>query len=1478
MQNNINWNNIRPINGSQKEGFEELVCQLARNEKITNAKNFIRKGSPDAGVECFWILNDDSEISWQAKFFTSPLTSTQWSEIDKSVKTAINKHPKLTKYIVSIPQDRADARVPKQKSFLQKWEIRKTKWKGWAKKEGLSIKFEYEGSSELLAKLALPENIGKTLFWFNKNELTNQWFKNQNETKIKDLSSRYSPEINVDLDIKYIFDGLYNNSTFKQKIASNIKELELEFQKYLNFLKEKEYIGHFDNNKALYEECIKAVGELNILSTNLFNRASELFGSLQRKFRALENVFLSEIDLRIIKKEGTKALRKESQKVADLAIMISGDSLLLDSRLAENPYLLIEGEGGIGKSHLIANIIEEKYDEEKFSILLLGQQFNENGIWTQILNELSLKLTKDEFLGGLNAKAESTSSRIVLYIDAINEGEGKLIWKNRLLGFINEFKKYHNLGLVLSIRSTYKDMVLPEGIYELMEHFEHRGFENNTVAIKTFFDYYGINEPPIPFINPEFSKPLFLKLFCKGLFENGLKNIPDGYEGITTIFEYVIGAANKAISERLDYDCRMYNLVNEAINIILDEIINSTSFSITKKVAYNLLTEKLKNHVQESRKILSELISENVVNENAQYNRETEKFDREIIYFSYEMFGDHLVANALLNKEESELTAKNRITNKSLLFPFVKTMSSFNNYQGMIEALSIQLPEKFEIELYEIVPIRNDIPWIGQAFINSLIWRKKDSIKEKVLEYINGYTNNVSALNSLFKSVLVQLAGRKNHFFNSIFLDALLRNMNLNERDSYWTIFINESEYDMPYTLLNWVKESKVIHEIDKDTKKLISFTLIWFLTSSNRELRDNTTKALVGLFKNDLNLLQDCIEHFKGVNDIYILERLYAVGYGVVLRAQSTKGLVKFAEYIYNDVFLDKIPPQHLLLRDYARGIVDYVYHRGLIIIDINQISPPYGSKMPKELPTEEHIKKFDIDKDKESITQNELFSYVMGFSDFTRYTIGTNGYSKVSLITVESKEAYYRLYNSLESEKKEGLESIFDIVTFFNSDKSSTDYRLKFKESYTKIFDDLQLFFEINKYEAKLVKEYMVNSTFAESIKKEKRFDLSILQRLILKDVFEESKWELDKFNEYDRRKFNPFNKKAFSRKEAIGKKYVWIAYYKWLSIIFDNYLIETDYDSDLKWDVYKGPWSPFKRDIDPTLLSESAIDDKSYSRGEVTFWSPKIDLNFEQPNHDIWVKDKVDTINPKEVIEVEKDKVSWLNLVSYPSWTTKRNESNDNECRRDVWYHLKSYIIKKENKEDVIGALKNKTFWNQSIPETQQIYEVFSREYYWSTGYKHVIYDEDKRSLHEKFSDDESLKGVNTSKQFTWYDDRDFSLQQAIHISRPSKLLFDLLNVEFKEEEHKFYDKETGELVLYCPAIDEQKGIDCLLVNKDKLLSKLDENGMDIIWCVLGAKEVIESMKITHESHLNTVFYFDDKHKLQGDFNLTEPSWEK
>lgn len=129
-----NWDNLRPWKNSQNTAFEELCCQLAEYELAPPGAKFIRKGTPDAGVECFWILPTGGEWGWQAKFLFPPFGPAQWRQLDESVYTALDNHPNLIRYTVCLPFNRSDPRGQKgHKSFLDLWNERVNKWQSHAR-------------------------------------------------------------------------------------------------------------------------------------------------------------------------------------------------------------------------------------------------------------------------------------------------------------------------------------------------------------------------------------------------------------------------------------------------------------------------------------------------------------------------------------------------------------------------------------------------------------------------------------------------------------------------------------------------------------------------------------------------------------------------------------------------------------------------------------------------------------------------------------------------------------------------------------------------------------------------------------------------------------------------------------------------------------------------------------------------------------------------------------------------------------------------------------------------------------------------------------------------------------------------------------------------------------------------------------------------------------------------------------------------
>ena len=216
---NLDWSRIRPLNGSSHNGFEELCAQLAEIE-IPEGARFERKGTPDAGVECYAILDDGTEWGWQAKYFDS-LGNSQWPQLDDSVETALDKHPRLVRYFICIPLDLPDARIPQRRSAKDRWDEHVKKWKGLAENRGMSVEFIYWGSFQLYSRLSQPEQIGRLRFWFDVTGFDESWLRNRLDESLKTAGPRYTPEIHVDLPIAADFEAFGRSEHFFNNIKSN---------------------------------------------------------------------------------------------------------------------------------------------------------------------------------------------------------------------------------------------------------------------------------------------------------------------------------------------------------------------------------------------------------------------------------------------------------------------------------------------------------------------------------------------------------------------------------------------------------------------------------------------------------------------------------------------------------------------------------------------------------------------------------------------------------------------------------------------------------------------------------------------------------------------------------------------------------------------------------------------------------------------------------------------------------------------------------------------------------------------------------------------------------------------------------------------------------------------------------------------------------------------------------------------------------
>ncbi|AJI47658.1 hypothetical protein BF30_157 [Francisella philomiragia] len=252
---------------------------------------------------------------------------------------------------------------------------------------------------------------------------------------------------------------------------------------------------------------------------------------------------------------------------------------------------------------------------------------------------------------------------------------------------------------------------------------------------------------------------------------------------------------------------------------------------------------------------------------------------------------------------------------------------------------------------------------------------------------------------------LFSLASNPNHPLNGDFLFDYLSSFSMRDRDIFLSSIMNRiylgNDVNSISRLIDWAWSNDDKNHICDESILLTVTTLSWFLTSSNRKLRDYTTKAMISILQNRVNVLIYLLQKFEDINEPYIYERLFAVAYGVVIRVETNDSLNELGEYIYNVIFnKDEVYP-HILLRDYAKNTIDYITYLNVDLdIEFEKVNPPYKSLLPeiKDLPTEQEIEAYrekDVNYHHSRIISSMLTEYGHGkgggYGDFGRYVLGS-------------------------------------------------------------------------------------------------------------------------------------------------------------------------------------------------------------------------------------------------------------------------------------------------------------------------------------------------------------------------------------------------------------------------------------------------------------------------------------------------------
>jgi len=495
--------------------------------------------------------------------------------------------------------------------------------------------------------------------------ISKEWAKEHLDNARKNACPRYIPELNIELPILEIFDGISRTSEFYHSIRKHYGQL-------IKALKNLSSSYDIEELQKLYKELQKEIKQLFSTLQNIgaYNTKPIPWNDIKQHTQKTKEITWKLInELRRNKDTLTKEKKKLQVERFDWNIyhlyklqhelryfedLASSNK----ARLSNHPFLLLTGEAGIGKTHLLCDIVKKRINSNLPAILIFGEDFSKaENFWQRAIEKLKLPEeinSKEKLLEMLNQAGKKSKCRSLFIIDALNETNPVSFWQIHLKEIYEEIKRYPNIALVISIRSGFEDEILTKELKEKFIQEKHIGFAfKEWEAVTKFFNAYSLPLPEVPLLTPEFQNPLFLLLLCKALKKKRNNRAYKGHEGFTYIFEYFVKNVAKTIEKKYGIShAPKKNIGDTVIEKIAEDMVSNNTDRIPEK----RLKEIIKNqHPQiDTDEFIKDLDRNLLLVKIPTYAKDFSRIEGYDYRFLFQKFSDHLIIRYLLKKCKKE--------------------------------------------------------------------------------------------------------------------------------------------------------------------------------------------------------------------------------------------------------------------------------------------------------------------------------------------------------------------------------------------------------------------------------------------------------------------------------------------------------------------------------------------------------------------------------------------------------------------------------------------------------------------------------------------------------------------------------------------------------------------------------------------------------------------------------------------------------
>ncbi|QPL46915.1 ATP-binding protein [Halomonas sp. A40-4] len=1454
----INFQAIRPHHGSQHGGFEELVCQLAALDTTVGVP-FHRKGAgADAGLECYRVERDESEIGWQAKYFFE-LGSGETAQLKESFDTAVDKHPSLARFIVCLPFDLSDGRVGARKS-------ERDRWNDWVNARQASIaprvvEIELWGGFQLTERLSRndPLHVGRRTYWFDLPHFGVEWLRDRFEITRVGLGRRYTPELNVELPIRQALAAFARDPEFVRRIIDWVDDLDEARHRSLRD------IGAVlettdDVDVAMLNDQVTAISAA--IRTAPLGPTDPLPLDEWRTLvtaatTTLDRCWAGVWELRRQPGGNRESVRNGLYFAAHLREALDRIAESLNApwvSLANAHRLLLSGEAGVGKSHLLADVAEHHIARGFPAVLTLGGEFSDAEPWRQIAEQSGLTNTPpDAILGALDAAAEAAGTRALVMVDAINERNGIAVWSERLATFFAVADRFSHVAILVSCRTTFLPYIVRNLEEDTLPRLEHPGFAGKAAeAARRYLDQRGIVRMAAPYFAPEFENPLFLRTCCDMLERRRARELPRGLDGVSSIFDFYFGAVVETLNQRMGLVSRR-KLVETGLSALTEAMVAAGVGYLPIDTAIAILDEVHPSAGSTNQDLFFQLENEGVI--AVEPVREGDAII-EMVRFTFERMSDHLIAQRLLDTHVDDGDPASAFSTGGPLVPYVAGRDSYQ-FAGIAEALAVQLPERYGIELIDAIDDKF-APWdLVHAFQLSLLWRRQDVFSERTLELVEEWADAIG-VDAVLETILA-IATEPNNRFNADHLDRWLHPLLMPERDAQWStramLLIEESEAgeEVINTLIEWILANG-LEQIEPARARLAAITLAWLTSLSHRWVRDMATKALATLLVDRRELAAALIDHFADVDDAYVIDRVLAAAYGAATRCSSDEGLAELSRAAFAAVFARNPLPTHALVRDHARGIVELAASRGVLPDDVplDCARPPYPRGEPLETITDEALSTYVQDYGR-SVFRNQICGSAVEDGDFARYEIDSLASDFLRLPREEHGRSMRDIYEEWHGDviapypdREAAFARVVDIAGRVSEmpdsfevwgHGSGADELLKARraaekarESAIEEFERLLDENEVQEFRIRAA-NYLRGRMWDERAAVWHPTYAREQSRHWVAWRAHELGWTPERFAEFDRQMAS--HGRMEHRIERIGKKYQWIAYHELTGRLSDIALVEGRFQDDPE--LYHGPWQVGTREMDPTNLVTRTNQHDSDRQG-ATWWSPHaLHWREEPPEARVaWMEDQSrDIPNPIQQIDVaDSDGRRWLVLNT----TVGRNQwcmvNGERVIHRMTWHKVKSMLVARNDAERLEKHLACSARDREHPPEVEMPWGGYLGEYPWHPAFENID------GIWALGSDPAIQTQATVADWFVERAGHNYSVEESFNLTIPAPALMHGLHLRLADGRSLGYSSANGKILFKDPSVNEP-GFSAAVVDRDAFRAFLDAEGLEIVWVFTGEK---------------------------------------